>query len=315
MKQKTYQRGIRQLFRLSAHDCSHGLRLDQYLSDEIPDLSRTEARKIIDLGGVHLDGRRVRTCSLTVHNNAQIEMYTDGLPFEIFRLAEEHILHRDKYLLVINKPAGIDTQPTPSRYKGTLYDALLVLLGPTPGQRKPELGMVQRLDRGTSGLMVFSIHQNSHKGLTKIFLEHQVDKRYLALVENAPQPAASEICSMLARSRKYNRMVSVQHGGKNAITRYQTRLAGASGALLDIELLTGRSHQIRTHLSEVGSALLGDSLYGGMMSAAGFTFDRPMLHAYKLAFKHPVTLEQLTFELPMPDDMKSVCDKFFDGLV
>jgi 23S rRNA pseudouridine1911/1915/1917 synthase len=313
MKQKTYHRGIRQLFRISVVNPAVGLRLDQFLSDEIPDLSRTEVRKIIDLGGVHLNGRRVRTCSLTVQNGAQIEMYTDGLPFDVFRLADEHILYRDKYILVLNKPAGIDTQPTPSRYKGTLYDALLSLLGPTPGRKKPELGMVQRLDRGTSGLMVFSTHQNAHRGLSKIFLEHQVDKRYLALVGNAPHPAASEIRSMLARSRKYNRMVSVQHGGKNAITRYQTRQASELGALLEIELLTGRSHQIRAHLSEAGSALLGDSLYGGAIDAVGFSLARPMLHAFHLAFKHPVTAEELTFDLPMPADMQRLCDKLFSG--
>jgi len=314
MKQKTYQRGIRQLFRLSAQNTVPGLRLDQYLCDEIPELSRTEARKIIDLGGVHLSGRRVRTCSATVQDGMQVEMHTDGLPFEIFRLADEHILYRDKHLLVLNKPAGIDTQPTPSRYKGTLYDALLALLGPTSGRKKPELGMVQRLDRGTSGLMVFSTHQNSHRGLSKIFLEHRVDKRYLALVAKAPKPASGEICSMLARSRKHNRMVSVQHGGKNAITRYQTRAAVEAGALLEIELLTGRSHQIRAHLSEAGSALLGDSLYGGVLDFGGFPLSRPMLHAFQLAFNHPVTAEKLKFELPMPDDMQRLCDKMFNGL-
>ena len=315
MKQKTYERGIRQLFRITIQASAQGLRLDQCLCEEILDLSRTEARKIIDLGGVHLNGRRVRTCSLTVEDGMLIEMYTDGLPLDIFRLEDKHILYRDKYLMVLNKPAGVDTQPTPSRYKGTLYDALLVLLGPTPGRKKPELGMVQRLDRGTSGLMVFSTHQNAHKGLSKIFLEHQVDKRYLALVENPPEAASSEIRSMLARSRKFNRMVSVQHGGKNAITRYQTRMATERGALLEIELLTGRSHQIRAHLSEAGSALLGDSLYGGVLSSAGLSLERPMLHAFKLAFVHPITAEPLSFELPMPTDMQQLCDKLFEGLV
>ncbi len=315
MNRKTYKRGIRQLFRITTRGSAQGLRLDQCLCDEIPDLSRTEAHQIIDLGGVHLNGRRVRTCSLTVENGMRIEMHTDGLPFDIFRLEDEHILYRDKYLIVLNKPAGIDTQPTPSRYKGTLYDALLALLGSTPDRKKPELGMVQRLDRGTSGLMVFSVHQNAHKGLSKIFLEHQVDKRYLALVENPPEPASNEIRSMLARSRKFNRMVKVQHGGKNAITRYQTRLASELGALLEIELLTGRSHQIRAHLSEIGSALLGDSLYGGVMSSAGLVLNRPMLLAFKLAFVHPVTAESLSFELSMPTDMQQLCVKLFDGVI
>jgi 23S rRNA pseudouridine1911/1915/1917 synthase len=311
MKQQSYKRGIRQLFRINFQGSAPGVRLDQYLCDEIPELSRTEARKIIDIGGVHLDGRRVRTCSSIVQQGMEIELHTDGLSLDIFRLSEKHILFRDKYLLVLNKPAGIDTQPTPARYKGTLYDALLVMLGPNPGQKKPELGMVQRLDRGTSGLMVFSTHQHAHRGLSKIFLEHQVDKRYLALVENAPNPASNEIRSMLARSRKYNRMVSVQHGGKDAITRYTTREANSSGALLEIELLTGRSHQIRAHLSEAGSPLLGDSLYGGSLKFGDEVLERPMLHANHLSFTHPVTAEKMSFDLPLPTDMQFICNKMF----
>jgi 23S rRNA pseudouridine1911/1915/1917 synthase len=161
--------------------------------------------------------------------------------------------------------------------------------------------------------MVFSIHPRSHKGLSQIFLEHQVDKRYLALVEIPPDPSCGEIRSMLARSRKFNRTVSVEHGGKDAITRYRTRQLAAQGALLEIELLTGRSHQIRAHLSEAGSALLGDSLYGGEMCCAGIPLTRPLLHAYRLAFVHPVTAEKLAFELPLPVDMQRISSLLFDG--
>lgn len=311
MKENIYMRGRKQLFRLVAQGSPVGLRIDQWLSESVSDLSRTEARKIIDMGGVHLNGRRVRTCSTQIHENDKVECHVDGYPLEPFRLADSDILYRDKYLLVLNKPAGVNTQPTPARYKGTLYEALLTLLGPVSGRKKTELGMVQRLDRGTSGLMVFSIHQHAHKGLSKIFLEHQVDKRYLALVKNRPDPPAAEICSMLARSRKYNKTVSVSHGGKNAVTRYRTRTANDKGALLEIELLTGRSHQIRAHMSEAGSALLGDSLYGGPMEADGAILHRPLLHAHRLAFEHPVTMEKLVFELPLPDDMRLLCNLMF----
>ncbi|WP_020675639.1 RluA family pseudouridine synthase [Geopsychrobacter electrodiphilus] len=313
MEQVAYQRGIRQLFRITAGN-RPGTRLDQFLSDEINALSRTEARKIIDLGGVHINGRRVRTCSTNISAGGLVEIYTDGLPLEIFRLGEEHILYRDKFLIVINKPAGIETQPTHSRYKGTLYDALLVMLGAASGQKKVELGMVQRLDRGTSGAMVFSIHQHSHKGLSQIFLEHKVDKQYLALVEKAPEPSFGEIRSMLARSHKYNRTVSVEHGGKDAVTRYQTRQAAEKGALLEVELLTGRSHQIRAHMSEAGSALLGDSLYGGAMSCAGIPLSRPLLHSCRLAFTHPISGEKLVFEPPVPADMQRICSELFEGI-
>lgn len=310
MKRFTYQRGKKQLFRLQVQVTGPGQRLDQYLADEIEGLSRTEARKLIDVGGVHVLGRRVRSCSRPVQKNDAIEVHVDGLALEPFRLSQEHILFRDKYIIVLNKPAGVDTQPTPARYKGTLYDALLTLLGPAPsGRRKPELGMIQRLDRGTSGLMVFSIHQRAHPGLSQIFLEHQVEKRYLALVEDAPVPAEAEIRSQLARSRRLNKVVSVTHGGKDAITRYRTLLAAEKGALLDVEILTGRSHQIRAHLSEAGAPLLGDTLYGGARTWQDLTLARPMLHASRLAFTHPVTREGLAFTAPLPPDMQGIRDQ------
>lgn len=305
------QPDARQLFRVQVPPAAVGQRLDQYLSQAVPGLSRTRARKIVDLGGVHLNGRRVRTCSQSLPVGASIEIYTDGFPLEPFRLTESHILYRDSFLLVLNKPAGIETQPTPARYKGTIYEALLFLLGRGGGTRKPEVGMVQRLDRGTSGLMVFSLHPKAHGGLSRIFLEHKVKKHYLALVASPPSPPAGEIRSLLARKHKTNKMVSVERGGKLAITRYQTQNSAASGALLEIELLTGRSHQIRAHLSEAGSPLLGDSFYGGAVQHLGLELTRPMLHAFSLEFTHPVTQEFLNFTLPLTDDMEQLRLRMF----
>ena len=312
MKSTIYCRGRRQLFRLRSNKAAGGQRLDQWLSSMIEGLSRSEAKRIIDIGGVQIDGRRVRSCSVSMDEGRRLEVHTDGASLEPFRLEEAHILFRDKYLLVLNKPAGIETQPTPARYKGTLYEALLHLLGPVSGRKKPELGMVQRLDRGTSGLMVFSLHKKAHRGLSQIFLEHRVEKRYLALVESAPVPEQGEIRSLLARSRRLNRSLSVEKGGKEAITRYRTRCATPEGALVEVELLTGRSHQIRAHLSEIGAPLLGDTLYGGPQQVAGLVLERPLLHAWTLGFQHPVTGETLKFELPLPADMQSVCSKLFE---
>lgn len=305
----------RQLFRLQVGQEAAGQRLDQFLSQAVTGLSRTRARKIVDIGGVHLDGRRVRTCSQMLALGARVEIYIDGYPLDPFRLNESHILYRDKYLLVLNKPAGIETQPTPARYKGTLYEALLHLLGNGNGSRKPALGMVQRLDRGTSGLMVFSLHSQAHSGLSRMFLEHRVEKTYLALVATVLVPPGGEIRSLLARKHKTNKMVSVAHGGKLAITRYQTRLSSDRGALVEIELLTGRSHQIRAHLSEAGSPLLGDCFYGGAAQHLGIRLERPMLHACSLGFVHPVTQQKLNFTLPLPADMQQVKAQMFVDVV
>lgn len=283
------------------------LRLDQFLADSNADLSRTFVRKIIDLGGVHLNGRRVRSCSTLVKGGDRIEVYIDNLPVSPYRLRDEDVVFRDQYLIVLNKPAQIDTQPTHARYKGTLYEALLLFLqDPYRRHLKPSLGMVQRLDRGTSGLIAFSIHPRAHKKMTEIFLEHQIEKRYLALVAGAPEPMSGEICSSLARSRKDNRVKSVEKGGKEAITRYRVLENLPDISLLDIELLTGRMHQIRAHMSELGHPLLGDKRYGGPQKFEQFVFDRPLLHAQELRFEHPVTGEKLDFAAPIPADMNNL---------
>jgi 23S rRNA pseudouridine1911/1915/1917 synthase len=291
-------------------DGPDGRRLDQYLADAVADLSRQRAKKIIDIGGVHLNGRRVRSCSLPVCAGDSVELYLDHLPLDPFRFAPEEILYRDKYILVLNKPAGIDTQPTHARYKGTVYEALQTLLqDPFRKQRQPELGMVQRLDRGTTGLMVFSTHPHAHRGLSKIFMEHRAKKRYLALVGGGPEADQGEIRSLLARSRKENRVVSVTRGGKEAVTRYTVLNRFSQAALVELDLLTGRSHQIRAHMAELGCPLLGDTRYGGASEFAGLELDRPLLHAAKLAFLHPLTGEHLSFSLPVPSDMQQLIER------
>ncbi len=279
-------------------------RLDLYLAARFPEISRSKAKKLIDIGGVHVDGRRVRNCSKQVAAGQQIEVYVDHLPLEPYRISAVDVVYQDPYIIVLNKPAAIDTQPTHARYKGTLYEALsLYLKNPYRPQQNAELGMVQRLDRGTSGLIVFSTHKQAHKGLTEIFVEHRVKKRYLALVVSVPDPASGEIESLLARNRKENRVKSVAKGGKRAVTRYRLIESFHAAALLEVELLTGRSHQIRAHMSERGCPLLGDQKYGGPGEIFGQTVPRPLLHAAELAFKHPVTGELLEFSQPLPADM------------
>lgn len=295
------------IHRLRARQKDAGRRLDLFLAEADLDLSRSMTKKIIDLGGVHINGRRVRNCSLSVRPDDWVEVYLDHLPLEPYRLSSSDILYQDKYLLVLNKPAQIETQPTHARYKGTLYEALQWhLRDPFRPRATAEIGMIQRLDRGTSGLMVFSIHPRAHKEMTRIFLDHQVDKRYLALTQGSPDPPGGEIRSFLARVRKDNRVRSVSHGGKEAVTRYRVLENFPGAALVELELLTGRSHQIRAHMAEKNSPLLGDVRYGGRQEIAGMCLTRPMLHAFYLAFKHPVENIPLDFTLPLPRDMQTL---------
>ncbi|SEA09546.1 23S rRNA pseudouridine1911/1915/1917 synthase [Desulfuromusa kysingii] len=284
------------------------LRLDQYLADAAIGLSRTQAKKIIDLGGVHIDGRRVRNCSTSPQPGHLIEVYIDQLPLDPYRIAESDILFQDDFIIVLNKPALVDTQPTHARFKGTVFEALQWhLRDPFRPHQKPEIGMIQRLDRGTSGVIVFSIHPRSHKEMTRIFLEHEVKKEYLALVHGTPAVQQGEIRSFLARSRKENRVKSVEKGGKEAITRYQlVESFSANYSLLNVEILTGRSHQIRAHMSESSWPLVGDKRYGGADEISGVKIQRPLLHAEKLAFRHPVLNRDMIFSVPVPDDFHNI---------
>ncbi|MGE4545048.1 MAG: RluA family pseudouridine synthase [Pedobacter sp.] len=298
------------VFRISVDTACNGMRLDQFLAQALPDFSRTFARKIIDLGGVHLDGRRMRRSSVSVAAGASLEVFLDDQDLQVFTLTDEHILYRDNYLLVINKPAGINSQPTPARYKGTLYEALLRMLeSPYAKGQKPSLGMVQRLDRDTSGVMVFSIHTRAHQPLSKIFTDRGVQKIYLAMIEGTMDKPQGEFRSMLARQHRTNLMKSVEKGGKEALTRYRVIESFGDATLVEVEIPTGRSHQIRVHFSEAGHPLLGDTRYGGAASWRGIPVARQMLHAWKLQMKHPVSRESVAFEAPYPSDLLEMLNR------
>ncbi len=287
-----------------------GLRLDQVLALRHGELSRTLARKLVELGGVHLEGRRVRKCGQILQAGQKIELFRDDAPLEPFALEERHLLFRDQWLLAVAKPAGIETQPTPARYRGTLYAALLDYLhNPFRPLDRPSLGMVQRLDRETSGVMVFSIHPRAHKELTACFTAHRVEKLYLALVQGVVVADSGEFRSHLARSRHDNRVSSVPRGGKEAVTRFRVLQRFPEASLVEVEILTGRTHQIRVHFAEAGHPLLGDRLYG---KASGKP-RRQMLHALRLTLPHPQTGSLLVLEAPLPTDMQAVLEHLRRG--
>lgn len=295
------------VYRFEVNDEFSGLRLDQYLAEAGADFSRTLARRLIDIGGVHLAARRVRRCSELVRAGDKIEVYVDGLSLDPAPLSHERIIFRDQDLIVLDKPAGMPTQPTPSRYQGTVYAELQKLLADRQrGCRRPSIGMVQRLDQDTSGVMVFSIHPRAHKKMTEQFVGHSIDKTYWALLDGIPDAAEGQFSSNLARRRSTNLMVSVTHGGKPAETSYKLLKTMLEVSMVEIKLVTGRSHQIRAHFSEAGLPLLGDSAYGGPRQIYGISVPRQMLHARALAFSHPVTGQKLFFTSALPEDFLNV---------
>lgn len=304
----------KKLWRLQPVADEDGERLDLFIAGRCRELSRGLIRKAIDLGGVHVGGRRTRRCSQPVRSGEMVEMYLDGLPLNVFSLDDSLVLYRDSWLLAVNKPAGIDTNPTPARYRGTLYEALLRYLhNPFRPLDRPELGMVQRLDRDTSGVLLFSIHRRAHKPLTAIFRERRAKKLYRLLAAGAFPEGEGEFRSLLARNRGSNRMKSVAAGGKEAVTRFRVLEQFAEAAYLEAEIVTGRSHQIRAHFSEAGHGLLGDSRYGGPESLSGQRFRRPMLHSFHLALPHPVTGAPLELAASPPADINEALNRFRRG--
>lgn len=290
-------------FRVTSDD--QGLRLDVFLHHRLPEMSRATIRTVIDIGGVHVDGRRARKNGLAVQAGQEVELHRDRQPLEPFRLSSEMILFQDEYLLAIDKPAGVDTQPTPARYKGTLYEALQVWLGrDSRFGRKLEIGMVQRLDRDTSGVIVFSIHPRAHGSLSDQFRQRQVRKFYLALVAGRIDSAGGSFTSRLGRDRRSNRMRSVSAGGREALCHYRTLQYGEDSSLVLIELVTGRTHQIRAQFAEAGHPLVGDTRYGGPTGCDGRQVTGHCLHSWRIRLAHPRSGETLEFVAPVPTGME-----------
>lgn len=295
-------------FRTKSNDLN--CRLDQFLSSNMDKVSKGNIRKIIDLGGVHIDGRRVRKCGKLLLTDQKIEVHRDLRPLAPYRIQKNDVVFQDKHIIVLNKPPGVECQPTPARYKGTLYEALQVWLKRDRRHgRKLEIGMAQRLDRDTSGLIVFSIHPNSHKGLSEQVKHRTIGKHYLAVVERSPQPPSGTIVSYLAKGRRFNRMKSVPKGGKEAITHYEVSQTFSRISLVKVQLETGRTHQIRVHFAEAGTPLLGDSLYGGAKRIGSEEISRHCLHSSKLELLHPVSQTPLSFTADLPNDILNILTK------
>ncbi len=295
------------VYRFTVADKFDGLCLDQYLVEASELFSQNLAKSFIEIGSVHLCGRRMPRCSQLVSAGDSIEVFVDNQSLKPIVLGENHILYRDQDIIVLDKPSGMMTQPAPSRYQGTVYAELQNLLRDEKCKgHRPSIGMVQRLDRDTSGVMVFSVHQRAHKKMTEAFQGRDIKKIYLALIAGRPKTDQGEFRSLLARRRSTNLVVSVARGGKPAETRYRLLQTMDQISLVEVQLITGRSHQIRAHFSEAGLPLLGDTAYGGPREVGGLNVPRQMLHSRELSFYHPVTGKEMIFTAPLPNDFSSV---------
>ena len=310
-----------------------GTRLDRFLAQasEI-DLSRTRIKALIQDGHLTCNGARVTDPSASVKSEAHYELtlppvadptpQPENIPLDIY--------FEDDHLIVLEKPAGMVVHPAPGSYDGTLVNALLYHCGESlsgiGGVARP--GIVHRLDKDTSGVMMAAKTEKAHVKLSKLFAKHNLTRRYHTLVWGLPPERVGTIDAPIARSRHDRKKMAILENGKEAITHYQTlRDLPPFAALLECTLETGRTHQIRVHLSAMGYGIIGDGVYGHPLRStqmpdqasrdvlAGLRgFERQALHAAHLGFIHPITKEELAFDSPMPDDMTRLVQQIEAGI-
>jgi 23S rRNA pseudouridine1911/1915/1917 synthase len=299
-------------------DDSAGTRLDQWLADRLPELSRMRVKALIAAGRTRVDGRTVKAAH-RVQAGERVEVTIpppprDGIAPEAVPL---RVVFEDAHVLVVDKPAGMVTHPGAGRIDGTLAAAALAHAPEMAGVGSPRRpGIVHRLDKGTSGLIVLAKTQAAYDGLTAQLARRTVSRRYFALAQGAMRRAEGTVDAPIGRDpRSRVRMAIVPEGrGKRAVTHYRVleRFGGGASAvtLLECRLETGRTHQIRVHLASLGHPLLGDETYRGRRaSPAGDPVLAELvedlggvaLHAAGLAFTHPVTGEPMHFACPSPD--------------
>jgi 23S rRNA pseudouridine1911/1915/1917 synthase len=294
-------------------------RLDRALADAAPDLSRARIQALMAEGAVSLDGVAVMDASARAAPGLYLIEIPPPLPAEPQPEAIAlSVLYEDEHLIVVDKPAGMAAHPAPGSETGTLVNALLAHCGASlsgiGGVARP--GIVHRLDKDTSGVMVAAKTDAAHRGLAALFERHDIERVYLALTRGAPKRVSGTVTSRLARSpRDRKKIAIVNRGGREAITHYEVRRrygpeARPLAARIACQLETGRTHQIRVHLAHLGAPCLGDPLYGAgppapavkaAMSEAGLA--RQALHAAVLGFVHPITGVALRFESDFPEDL------------
>ena len=294
-------------------------RLDRALADALPDLSRARIQALMLEGAITRDETPVTDPSAKARSGTYRLIIPAALPpepeGEDLSLV---VLFEDAHLIVIDKPAGMSAHPAPGSHSGTLVNALIHHCGASlsgiGGVARP--GIVHRLDKNTSGVMVAAKTDAAHRGLSALFAAHDIERVYIALTRGAPSPVRGTVTTRLGRSTSDRKKMAVlRAGGREAITRYQvSRAFGPASkpvaARVSCRLETGRTHQIRVHLAHKGAPCLGDPAYGSgpptpavraAIEAAGLK--RQALHAAVLGFRHPVTGEALKFETAPPADM------------
>ena len=286
-------------------------RLDQYLAGQNTGLNRSQLRRLIVEGQVLVNGGPAKPSSKV--RTGDLVSLSVPPPRESSLVAQDilvTVVYQDENLVVIDKPAGLAVHPGPGHPDQTLVNALLAMcpdIQGIGGEIRP--GIVHRLDKDTSGLMMVAKTHQAHIDLSAQIKARHVTKGYLALVEGAPNPPEGKVDAPVGRHPRRRTRMAVVVGGKEARTGYKVREQFEGHSLLELYLETGRTHQIRVHMAHIGHPLVGDTTYG----KASPLVERHFLHAFHLGFKHPVTGESLEFQTGLPADLAPAVDALRQG--
>jgi 23S rRNA pseudouridine1911/1915/1917 synthase len=293
-----------------------GWRLDRALAVAAPTLSRERLKSLIRSGAVEREGSAVRDPATKVRGDESFRVEVPE-PTPAHNEPQDialNIVFEDEHLLVVDKPAGLVVHPAAGNFDGTLVNALLHHCGGSlsgiGGVARP--GIVHRIDKDTSGLLVVAKTDVAHEGLAKQFAAHSIDRRYLAIVTGVPRMSEGTVDAPLARSSTNRKKIAIvgEGRGKRAVTHWRRLKPLRDASLVECRLETGRTHQVRVHMASVGHPLLGDPVYGRSKTHGKLLnelqFQRQALHATQLGFTHPMTKHRLSFASPMPPDMQEL---------
>lgn len=290
-----------------------GKRLDTYIPSVDTDITRTSAQRLIEDGNILVNGKNAKVSykiqendkiSVEITEPKQIELKAQNIPIEI--------IYEDSDIIVVNKPKGMVVHPANGNPDGTLVNAIMAIckdsLSGIGGEIRP--GIVHRIDKDTSGLLIVAKNDNAHVKMSEQIKNHEVKKTYIALVRGVFKENEATIDMPIGRSTSDRKKMAVNKNGKNAITHIKVLKRFDKYTLLQVNIETGRTHQIRVHLSHIGYPIVGDYTYSNGKNE--FDIIGQCLHAQKLEFKHPITQKDMCLEAELPQYFKDILDKLKD---
>jgi pseudouridine synthase, rluA family len=290
-----------------------GKRLDTYIPSVDTDITRTSAQRLIEDGNILVNGKNAKVSykiqendkiSVEIPEPKQIELKAQNIPIEI--------IYEDSDIIVVNKPKGMVVHPANGNPDGTLVNAIMAIckdsLSGIGGEIRP--GIVHRIDKDTSGLLIVAKNDNAHVKMSEQIKNHEVKKTYIALVRGVFKENEATIDMPIGRSPSDRKKMAVNKNGKNAITHIKVLKRFDKYTLLQVNIETGRTHQIRVHLSHIGYPIVGDYTYSNGKNE--FDVIGQCLHAQKLEFKHPITQKDMCLEAELPQYFKDILDKLKD---